>query len=120
MYKFIIEEKNVSKIKSFLETEEKFKLNYVSLSKILIFIRRCCAKYIKDYYRFNKLGRRSGGSLISVDKSDFVDVEGEKLWILGAKMFLNQEQKRIVRDLYITISNRIILLLLMDSHHIIF
>ena len=85
LYKFIIEEKNASKIKSFLETEEKIKLNYVSLSKILIFIRRCCAHYIKDYYRFNKLGRRSGGSFITVDESDFVDVKGEKLWILGAK-----------------------------------
>ena len=85
LYKFIIEEKNASKIKSFLETEEKIKLNYVSLSKILIFIRRCCAYYIKDYYRFNKLGRRARESFIGVDESDFVDVEGEKLWILWAK-----------------------------------
>ena len=85
MYKFIFEEKNASKIKSFLETEEKIKINYLSLSKIFIFIRRCCAHYIKDYYWFNKLGRSSGGSLISVDESDFVDVEGEKLWILGTK-----------------------------------
>lgn len=85
MYKFIIEGKNAKKIKSFLEIEEKIKLNYMSLTKILIFIRRCCAHYIKDYYRFNKLGRRAGGSLISVDESDFVDVEGQKLWIIGAK-----------------------------------
>ena len=99
MYKFIIEEKNAQKLKSFLEIEEKIKLNYVSLSKILIFIRRCCAHYIKDYYRFNKLGKRAGGSLISVDESDFVDVEGEKLWILGA---INNKTNNIRLDVYKT------------------
>ena len=35
-----------------------------------------------DYPDFAyKLGRRAGGSLISVDESDFVNFEGEKLWI---------------------------------------
>ena len=67
MYKFINEEKNASKIKSFLETEEKIKIKYVSISKILIFIRRCCAHYIKNYYQVNKLGRSSGGSRKTLD-----------------------------------------------------
>ena len=43
------------------------------------------AHYLKDYYRFNKLGRRNGGSLISMDESNFIDIDGIKFWIIGAK-----------------------------------
>lgn len=42
--------------------------------------------YLKDIYRQQKLGNQSnGGSLISIDESDFVDVKGEKFWVIGAK-----------------------------------
>lgn len=34
--------------------------------------------YLKDIYRLRKLGKQNGGSLISIDESDFVDVKGEK------------------------------------------
>ena len=41
--------------------------------------------YLKDIYRQQKLGKSNGGSLISIDESDFVDVKGEKFWVIGAK-----------------------------------
>ena len=57
LYKFILEDKNATKIKNFLVTEEKVYLNYQTLTKILTWLRRTFAHYLKDYYRFNKLGR---------------------------------------------------------------
>ena len=85
LFKFIIEEKNGTKIKSYLETSENIYLNYPTITKILIWIPRSMAHYLKDYYRFNKLGRRNGGSLISMDESNFIDIDSIKLWIIGAK-----------------------------------
>ena len=85
LFKFIIEEKNGTKIKSYLETSENIYLNYPTISKILIWIRRSMAYYLKDYYRLKKLGRRNEGSLISMDESNFIDIDGIKFWIIGAK-----------------------------------
>ena len=75
LFKFIIEEKNGSKFKSYLETSEKIKLNYPTITKILLWIWRSLTHYLKEHYRFNKLGRRNGGSLISMDESNFVDID---------------------------------------------
>lgn len=80
-----MEDKNATKIKNFLETEEKVYLNYQTFTKILAWIRRTFAHYIKDYYLFNKLGRSQDGSLISIDESLFVKSNGVKFWIIGAK-----------------------------------
>jgi len=66
-YYFITKEKNATKNKSYLDTLEKIKLNYPTITKILLWIRRILAHYLKDNYRFNKLGRRNGGSLIDID-----------------------------------------------------
>lgn len=80
-----MEDKNATKLKNFLLTEEKVYLNYQSITKILTWLRRTFAPYLKDYYRFNKLGRAQGGSLISIDESLFVKSNGVKFWIIGAK-----------------------------------
>ena len=53
--------------------------------------------YLKDIYRLYKLGKSNGGSLISSDESDFVDVKGEKYWVIGAK---NNATKNIRLDIF--------------------
>ena len=55
--------------------------------------------YLKDIYRLQKLGKTNGGSLISIDESDFVDVQGEKYWVIGAK---NNVTKNIRLDIFKT------------------
>ena len=44
--------------------------------------------YLKDIYRLNKLGKKNGGSLISIDESGFVDVNGEKYWVIGLTIII--------------------------------
>ena len=43
------------------------------------------AALFKGFYRFYKLGNSTGGSHISIDESLFVHINGEKIWIIGAK-----------------------------------
>ena len=99
LFKSIIEEKNGIKIKSYLETSEKIKLNYLTITKILLWISRCLAYYLKGHSRFNKLGRINRGRLISMDKSNFVNIEGIKIWIIDAK---NNNTNNIRLDVFQT------------------
>ena len=55
------------------------------------------AHYLKDIYRLYKLGSSTGGSYISIDKSLFVNINGEKIWIIGAK---NNETSKIRIDVF--------------------
>ncbi len=47
--------------------------------------RQAFAHYIKDEYRFNKLGNKNGTSNISVDESMLTHISGQKIWVVGAK-----------------------------------
>ena len=47
LLKFIIEEKNETKIKSYIETSEKITLNYPTITKIILWIRRLLPHYKK-------------------------------------------------------------------------
>ena len=96
-----MENKIATKIKNFLVTEEKVYLNYQTFTKILTWLRRTFAHYLKDYYCFNKLGRSQGGSLISIDESLFVKNNGVKFWIIGAK---NNKSFNIRIDIFNTLS----------------
>ena len=49
--------------------------------------------YLKDIYRLQKLGKTNGVSLISIDESDFVDIQGEKYWVIGAKNNVTKKYK---------------------------
>lgn len=58
----------------------------MSITKILIFIIRCCAHFVKDYYGFNKLGWRACGSLVTVEDSNFFVINGIKNLIIIQKI----------------------------------
>jgi len=60
-------------------------INLSTIRKILKWFRQAFAYYIKDEYRFNKLGNRNGTSNISVDESMFTHISSQKIWVVGAK-----------------------------------
>ena len=60
-------------------------INIKTIKKVLTQIRICFARYIKDYYKFNKLGRESGGSNISKDESTFIKINAVKVWVIEAR-----------------------------------
>ncbi len=60
-------------------------MNKNTIYKILTWLRTAIAHYLKDIYRLYKLDKSEGGSLISIDESLFVHINGEKIWIVGAK-----------------------------------
>ena len=97
-----MEDKNETKIKNYLETEKNVYLNYQTLTKILTCLSLTFSHYLKDYYRFNKLGRSLGGSLISIDdESLLVKSNRVKLWIIWAK---NNKTFNIRLDIFNTCS----------------
>ena len=60
-----------------LISQENITLNYIAITKILIWTRNLFAHYIKDPYKFNKLIKRSGGCLISEDESLLVHIDDD-------------------------------------------
>ena len=60
-------------------------MNKNTIYKILTWLRTTITHYLKDIYRLYKVGKSEGGSLISIDESLFVHINGEKIWIVGAK-----------------------------------
>ena len=56
----------------------------VTIERILTWIRRALAYYIKDTYIFNKLGKISGNGNISTDESLFAN-NCQKIWIIWYK-----------------------------------
>ena len=82
--KLILEEQNALEIHKYLTYNLKSKVSYVSITKVLIWIRRALAHYIKDIYRLYKLGKPNGESLISVDESLFIHLKRQKIWVLGS------------------------------------
>ena len=56
----------------------------MSITNVLIWIRKSLAHYIKDIYRLYKLGKPNGESLISVDESLFIHLKRQKIWVLGS------------------------------------
>ena len=75
----IFDKKNGSEIKKALERYNNIKLNYATINKVLNKFRVCLAHYLKDYYKFNKLGKNQGGSNLSIDESKFVKIRGIKI-----------------------------------------
>ena len=69
----------------------------VNITKILLWLRNALAHYIKDIYRFHKLGKKVGGSCISIDESYFIDDNGKKIWIIGTK---NNITSKLRLDVY--------------------
>ena len=69
----------------------------MSITKVLIWLRRALAHYIKDIYRLYILGKANGENLISVDESLFIHLNGHKMLALGAK---NTETKKIRVDVF--------------------
>lgn len=74
-------------------------INIKTINKLLTQLRLCFAHYLKDYYKFNKLGRGSGGNNISIDESNFIKINGVKVWVIGAR---NNKTRNIRIDLFNT------------------
>lgn len=79
--KFLIDEKNGEQILKYLNKTENFSISEPTMLKILQSFRRVIAHYIRDIYRFHKLGKSDGSSLIDVDESEFVKQNPTKLWV---------------------------------------
>ena len=77
LYSFISLEQNAQSIKKFIKNQYNINLCYKTITNILTKFRIMFDHYLKDIYRLNKLGKRNGGSLISIDEYDFVDIKGE-------------------------------------------
>ena len=60
----------------YLKTTEKYEICKPTIIKILQWFRRAIAHYLKDIYRFHKLVKSDGSSLIKVDESEFVKHNG--------------------------------------------
>ena len=86
--KFLIEDKNSFNIQNYLNTEENIKISFVTITKILLWIRNALAHYIKDIYRLHKLGKSPGGICISIDESYLVDYNGKKFGLSELKTML--------------------------------
>ena len=82
--KFILEENNASIICKYIN-DYFTSINLSTIRKILKWFRQAFAHYIKDIYKLNKLGNRNGISNISVDESMFTHINGQKIWVVGAK-----------------------------------
>ena len=96
---FIIDQKNATLIEKTLSEEDKIKLNVHTIDKILNTFRNIIAHYLKDFYRFHRLGKEQGGSNISMDESLFTHINGEKIWVVGAR---NNKTKNIRLDIFKT------------------
>ena len=82
---FIIDEKKGTKIQKTLKQEYDINISLVTIERILTWTKRAFAHYIKDNYKCNKLGKRSGNSNISMDESLFTYDNSQKIWIVGCK-----------------------------------
>ena len=95
----IFDKTNGSEIKKTLERNNNVKLNYSTINKVLNIFRVCLAHYLKNYYKFNKLGKNQGGNNISIDESNFVKIREVKIWVIGGR---NNKTGNIRVDLYKT------------------
>ena len=95
----IFDKKNGTEIKKALIRDYNAKLNISTINRVLNKFRQCIAHYLKDFYKFHKLGKSTGGSNISMDESDFVDIKGVKILVIGVK---NNKTGNIRIDLYRT------------------
>ena len=82
---FILDQKNGTNIRKALSEENNINLNIHAIDRILNIFRKIIAHYLKDYYKFNKLGKVTGGSNISMDESMLTHINGEKILVIGAK-----------------------------------
>ena len=101
---FIIDEKNATLIEKILSEEDKIKLNVHTIDKILNTFRNIITHYLKDFYRFHRLGKEQGEGVsnISMDESLFAHINGEKIWVVGAR---NNKTKNIRLDIFKTRKN---------------
>ena len=79
MQLFFLEKKNSLEIQKYLKNNIEIELNKNTIYKILTWLRTAIAHYLKDINRLYKLGKSEGGSLISIDESLFVNINGEKI-----------------------------------------
>ena len=77
--------KKIVKNTKTLKKELDINISLVTIERILAWIRRAFAHYIKNTYRCNKLGKRSGNNNISMDESLFTHENGQKIWIVECK-----------------------------------
>ena len=96
--KFILENCNVNNIKKYINSYYN-SINIGTINKILKWLSIAFAHYIKDIYRINKLGKRQGGSNISIDESMFTHSNGNKIWVVGA---INNKTRNIRCDIFYT------------------
>ena len=68
-----------------MKRSENYKISKPTILKILSWIRKALAHYLKDIYKLHKLGKSERGSLISIEESYFVKQNGRKLWIIEKK-----------------------------------
>ena len=110
---FLIDQKNGTQIKNALLEEDKIDINIHTVDNIINIIRKIIAHYIKDTYKFHRLGKTNGGSNISMDESLFTHINGEKIWVIGAKnnktgnIRLDVFKTRNEEDIKIFINNHI-------------
>ena len=81
--------------------ENNINLNIHTIDRILNIFRKIIVHYLKDYYKFNKLGKSSRGSNISMDEFMFGHNNGEKNWAIGAK---NDKTGNIRLDIFKTLN----------------
>ena len=74
----MIEQQNATQIKTQLESQVGVKLNINIIDNILKWFRWAFAHYITDIYKLNKIGKRNGGSNITIDESLFIHINGKK------------------------------------------
>ena len=68
---------NITQSQSLYE-ENNIKLNIYSKDKILNIFKRIIAHYLKNYYRFNILGKEAGDSNVSMDEPLFAHKNKKK------------------------------------------
>lgn len=67
------------------------------LQKITKWFRHAIAHFLKDEYLLNKLGNRNGTVNISIEKPMFIHLNGQKIWVVGAK---NNKTGKIRCDIF--------------------
>ena len=68
-----------------MSEENNIRLNIHTIDRILNIFRKIIAHYLKDYYKFYKLGKLNRGSNISMDESMLTHINGGKIWVIRAK-----------------------------------
>lgn len=83
---FILDCLNASNIQNKIKNKYWKNITLITISKILLNIRKSVAEYTKDKYMGNKIGggtSESDSRICAIDESLFTHVEGQQTWVVG-------------------------------------